>query len=181
MNQCRNYIFVGTIYQIYFLQILGSNIYLRNVFCFKNVRILWIYSLQRVSNRGIIQLMKLLLLHKYVANTNHNFSTNNKAISRGVEFIEKIQHKDGGWGESEQSGEVGYYISLPYSTTMHTAMALLCLMHVELVQSYIRVLYKAYIPFATIKCHTETLKQILNLFNAFYLLKLFVAIQIQMF
>ncbi len=54
----------------------------------------------------------------------------NDAIHRGVSWLEHIQNKDGGWGESCKSDQVKEYIALRASTLSQTAWAVDALMSV---------------------------------------------------
>lgn len=44
------------------------------------------------------------------------------AISKGIEWLKRIQNKDGGWGESCKSDSAGKFVPL-VSTLTHTAWA----------------------------------------------------------
>ncbi|MDM5189224.1 squalene--hopene cyclase [Bacillus sp. DX4.1] len=50
--------------------------------------------------------------------------SNHSALKRAVTWLEAIQHRDGGWGESCRSSEEKRFISLPFSTPAQTAWAL---------------------------------------------------------
>lgn len=53
-----------------------------------------------------------------------NMSPNHSALQKAIKWLEAIQHRDGGWGESCRSSKEKRYIALPFSTPSQTAWAL---------------------------------------------------------
>lgn len=51
-------------------------------------------------------------------------SPHHPALQKAVTWLETIQHRDGGWGESCRSSKEKQFISLPFSTPSQTAWAL---------------------------------------------------------
>lgn len=60
---------------------------------------------------------------------------NCEAIRRGVKFLLNIQNEDGGWGESYLSCPTKVYKPLGHTNLIHTALAMMGLIHAGQVRS----------------------------------------------